>query len=75
MSATLIAGLAISIAAYRINDVPWGEFNPSFRPLVLIGLFVCLAWFRWLPRGRRNNLERKRQLEALLKELEGAVSD
>jgi uncharacterized BrkB/YihY/UPF0761 family membrane protein len=71
VAATLVCGAAISIAGHRINDVPWGEFDWSPFPSVFILLFTCLLLFRWVPRARRRNVGRKRQLEALLKELEG----
>jgi peptidoglycan/LPS O-acetylase OafA/YrhL len=71
VAATLVCGTAISIAGHRINDVPWGEFDWSPFPSVLILLFTSLLLFRWVPRARRRNVGRKRQLEALLKELDG----
>ena len=71
VAVTLICAWAVSIASYRINDVPWGEFDwPSRVPIVMIVVFVFLWLFRWAPRERRRNVSRKRQLEALLKELE-----
>ena len=39
--------------------------------MVLILGFLYLLLFRWIPRERQHNLLRKRQLEALLKELDG----
>jgi peptidoglycan/LPS O-acetylase OafA/YrhL len=71
VAATLVCGAAISIAGHRINDVPWGEFNWSPVPSVLVLLFTCLLFFRWVPRARRRFGARKRQLEDLLKELDG----
>jgi|GEM_PF-1968444 len=39
---------------------------------VLIGVLLCLELFRWgARRWRQKNFPRKRQLEALLKELDG----
>jgi hypothetical protein len=38
--------------------------------IVLI-LFFYLLLFRWIPRERQNNVQRKRQLGDLLKELDG----
>jgi hypothetical protein len=71
VAATVVCGTAISIAGHRINDVPWGEFDWSPFPSVLILLFTCLLLFRWVPGARRRKVARKRQLEALLRELEG----
>ena len=71
VAATSVCGSAISIAGHRINDVPWGEFDWSPLPSVLILLCTYLVLFRWIPRARSRNLARKRQLEALLKELDG----
>jgi uncharacterized BrkB/YihY/UPF0761 family membrane protein len=71
VAATLVCGSAISIAGHRINDVPWGEFDWSPFPSVLILLFTWLLLFRWLPRARRRRIARRQQLEALLKELDG----
>jgi uncharacterized BrkB/YihY/UPF0761 family membrane protein len=71
VAATLVCGAAVSIAGHRINDVPWGEFDWSLFPSVLILLFTWLLLFWWVPRARRRHLPRKRQLEALLKELDG----
>lgn len=73
---TLVAGLiftwAISIASERLNDVPWGEiYLPSPLVIVLILGFLCWMFFRSMPRSRQRTLSRKRQLEALLKELDG----
>jgi uncharacterized BrkB/YihY/UPF0761 family membrane protein len=71
VAATWVCGLAISIAGRRINDVPWGEFDWSPFPGVVILVFTCVLVFRWVPRARRRGVARKRQLEALLKELDG----
>jgi cbb3-type cytochrome oxidase maturation protein len=69
----LICVTAISILSGRINHVPvpWGEIAwPSPFLIVLILGFLYLLFFRWVPRARQLN-PRKRQLEALLKELDG----
>jgi hypothetical protein len=71
VAATSIGGWAISIAGHRINDVPWSEFDRGVFPLVLMSAFIGLVLFRWAPRGRRRNLARRRELEALLTELDG----
>ena len=69
---TLICAWAVSVASYRINDVPWGEFNWSPRgPTIAIIGFFCLWFFKWAPRARERDASRKQQLEALLKELDG----
>ena len=70
----LICATAISIVAGRIRHVPvpWSEILwPSPFQIILILGFVYLLFFRWIPRARQRNLSRKRQLEALLKELDG----
>jgi hypothetical protein len=70
----LICTAAISIVSGRIKHVPvpWSEIVwPSPFKIVLILGFLCLLFFRWMPRQRQVNLLRKRQLEALLKELDG----
>ena len=68
---TLICAFAVSIASHRINDVPWGEFGwPPGIPTIAILVFFCLWFFKWAPRERERSVTRKRQLEALLKELE-----
>jgi hypothetical protein len=58
----------------RIADVPvpYSELGlPSLKWTVLILGLLCLELFRWgRRRWRRNNLPRKRQLEALLTELD-----
>ena len=74
VAAMLICATAISILAGRIKHVPvpWSEIVwPSPFQIVLILGFLYLLFFRWMPRERQQNLSRKRQLEALLKELDG----
>ena len=74
MVAVLTAGRAISILAGRIKHVPvpWPELVwPSPIKIVLILGFFYLLLFRWVPRERQRNVQRKRQLETLLKELDG----
>jgi len=74
VAATLICAKAVSILAGRIRHVPvpWSEIVwPSPFWIVLGFGFLYLLFFRWIPRGRQRNLSRKRQLEALLKELDG----
>ena len=74
VAAMLICATAISILAGRINHVPvpWSEIVwPSPFAIVLILGFFYLLLFRWMPRERQQNVPRKRQLEALLKELDG----
>ena len=74
VAAMLICATAISIVSGRIQHVPvpWSEIVwPSPSKIVLIFGFFYLLLFRWIPRGRQHNLQRKRQLEALLKELDG----
>ena len=71
---TLICAAAISIVSGRISHVPvpWSEIAwPSPFKIVLILGFLYLLFFRWMPRERQQKLSRKRQLEALLKELDG----
>jgi hypothetical protein len=71
---TLICAAAISIVSGRIRHVPvpWSEIVwPSPFQIVLILGFLYMLFFRWMPRERQRNLSRKRQLEALLKELDG----
>jgi hypothetical protein len=71
---TLICATAISIISCRIRHVPvpWSEIvRPSTLLIVLILWFLYQLFFRWMPRERQRNLSRKRQLEALLKELDG----
>ena len=45
--------------------------EPCVRRDVLILVFTYLLVFHWVPRTQRQNVARKRQLEALLKELDG----
>jgi len=75
LAAGLICAVAIPVAQFRIAHVPvpYSEMNwPSPFWTVLILVLLCLELFRWAPRRwRRKNLPRKRQLEALLKELDG----
>jgi hypothetical protein len=75
MVATLfVCATAVSILAGRIKHVPvpWSEIVwPSPFSMVLILGLLYLVFFRWMPRERERNLSRKRQLEALLKELDG----
>jgi hypothetical protein len=74
LAAMLIGATAISILAGRIKHVPvsWSEITwPSPFLTVLILVFFYLLLFRWPRRRRRRNVARKRQLEALLKELDG----
>lgn len=74
VAAGLICATAISIVAGRIKHVPvpWSELvSPSPFSIVLILGFLYLLFFRWIPRERQRNQSRKRQLEALLNELEG----
>ena len=71
---TLICAAAISIVSGRIRHVPvpWSEIVwPSPFKIVLILGFLYMLFFRWMPRERQRHLSRKRQLEALLKELDG----
>ena len=75
LAAGLICVVAILVAQFRIAHVPvpYSEMNwPSpFWTVLILGL-LCLELFWWAPRRwRRKNLPRKRQLEALLKELDG----
>ena len=74
VAAILISGTAISILAGRIQHVPvpWSEIVwPSpFKTVLILGFFYLML-FRWMPREREQNVQRKRQLEALLKELDG----
>jgi hypothetical protein len=75
LAAGLLCAVAIPIADRRIAHVPvpWSEIDwPSPFWTVLIFGLLCLELFRWGPRReRRKNLPRKRQLEALLQELDG----
>lgn len=73
--AALLCVFAIPIAQQRAGDVPvpYSEMAlPSPLWAVLIVVLLCLELFWWAPRReRRKNLPRRRQLEALLKELDG----
>jgi hypothetical protein len=72
--AAFSAAVAISIVTDRIKHVPvpWSDIvRPSPFPVVLILGFFYVLLFRWLPRERQHHLSRKRQLEALLNELDG----
>ena len=74
VAAMLICATAITILSGRISHVPvpWSEMIwPSPFKIVLILGFLYLLFFRWMPRERQQKLSRKRQLEALLKELDG----
>ena len=71
-AAMLVCTTAISILSGRISHVPvpWSEMiRPSPFLIVLFFGFLYLLFFRWIPREQRN-VSRKRQLEALLKELD-----
>jgi uncharacterized membrane protein YecN with MAPEG domain len=75
LAAGLICAVAIPVAQFRIGDVPvpYSEMDwPSpFWTVVMLGL-LCLQLFWWAPRReQRKNLPRRRQLEAMLKELDG----
>jgi hypothetical protein len=75
LAAGLIGCVTIPVAGARIAHVPvpYSEMDwPSPFWIVLILGLLCLELFWWAPRRwRRKNLPRKRQLEALLKELDG----
>lgn len=75
LAAGLTCAVTIPVAQFRIGSapVPYGEMDwPSpFWTVVIVGL-LCLELFWWAPlRERRRNLPRRRQLEALLNELDG----
>lgn len=75
LAAGLVCAVAIPVAQYRIGDVPvpYSEMDwPSpVLTVVVLGL-LCLELLWWAPRRlRRKNLPRRRQLEAMLKELDG----
>jgi hypothetical protein len=75
LAAGLICVFAIPIAQFRSGHVPvpYSEMSlpsPTWAGLILV--LLCLELFRWGPRRwREKNLPRRRQLEALLKELDG----
>ena len=71
LAAGLICAWAIPIAQQRIAHVPvpYSDFYWSPLPIVLIFGFIYLLSQRSAPRER--TLSRRRQLEALLKELDG----
>jgi len=74
VAAMLMCAAAISIVSGRIKHVPVPGRDlvwPSPFAIVLIVGFVYLLFFRWMPRERQRNVQRKRQLETLLKELDG----
>lgn len=74
IGAVLICATAVSVVSGRIQHVPvpWSEIVwPSPIKIVLILGFLYLLLFRWIPREREHNLERKRQMEALLREFDG----
>ena len=74
-AAGLICVWAIPIVEKRIRHVPipYDQFYWSPLPIVLIFAFIFLssAWGWGYGRERRKYVARKRQLEALLKELDG----
>jgi hypothetical protein len=74
LGAGSICMVAIPVAGDRIRQVPvpYSEMNwPSPLWTILILGLLCLELFWWAPRReRRTNVPRKRQLEALLKELD-----
>lgn len=73
---TLVAGVifmwAYPFVSNRINAAPGSAPDwPSPVVIVLVLGFFGWVWFRSLPRARQQKLARKRQLEALLSELDG----
>jgi MFS family permease len=74
-AAGLICVWAIPIVEKRIRHVPlpYDQFYWSPLPVILIFAFICLSsmWGARYGRERRKYLARKRELEALLKELDG----
>jgi hypothetical protein len=74
LAAGLTCAVAIWIAQKRIAHVPvpYSEMDwPSPSWTILILGLLCLELFRWGPRRERGkNLPLKRQLEALLKDLD-----
>ena len=72
--AMLVCTTTASILSGRISHVPvpWSEMiRPSPFGMVLLLAIIFLLLFRWIPQQRQRNAQRKRQLEALLKELDG----
>ena len=71
---TLICAAAISILSGRISHVPvpWSEMFgwPSPFKIVLVLGFLYLLFFRWTRPDSQRHLARKRELEALLKQLD-----
>jgi hypothetical protein len=73
-AAMLVCTTAISILSGRISHEPvrWTEMiRPSFGTVLFLA-FLCLALFRW-SRTRQDKVQRKRQLEALLKEFDSST--
>ena len=74
-AAGLICAWAIPIVEKRIRHVPipYDQFDWSPLPIVLIFAFIYLSsmWGWSYGRDRRKYVARKRELEALLKELDG----
>lgn len=75
LGAGLICCVTIPVVQYRTlhMPLPYSEMNwPSpFGTVLILGL-LCFELFWWAPRReRRKSLPRRRQLEALLKELDG----
>lgn len=72
---TLVAGVifmwAYPFVSHRSNAPQSASDWPSPLAIVLVLGFFCWVWFRSLPRERQRKVSRKRQLEALLKELDG----
>jgi hypothetical protein len=69
----LMCAKAVSILAARIKHVPvpWSEIvRPSPVAYVLTLGFRYVLFFRWVPRERRDNVSRKRELGALLAEMD-----
>jgi hypothetical protein len=74
VAAMLTCATAISVVSGRIKHVPvpWSDIVwPSPFTIILILGFFYLLFFRWMPRERRQHVQRKRQLEALLNQLDG----
>lgn len=74
LAAGLTCAMAIFIGNFRIAHVPvpYSEFGWPFPLVIVLAFaFVFLVSFKgWAPRWQPDKLARKRQLEALLKELE-----